>query len=283
MFYLLTIGLCMTLLVIPGHTEDAALDKDQKHVKSQGEDAAFSSGRWLPVPMFLTEPAFGYGLGLGIGYIHPKKKDMEEDAFLSLQIPKSVSSDRSSQKPPPDITGAVGGYTDKGTWFGALGHSASWRKDTIRYAGAVAYTDVKSTYYIMDRPLDFGLSGFGIYQDIKFRLGKSPFFFGGKLLFMGTESDFDFTNGENTEITIGDISSQNVGVALEASFDSRDNVFTPNSGQLLKLAVWRHDEALGSDFDYWKVRVDWRWCRNSFGCCGNGCVVPREEAGGSWV
>lgn len=67
-----------------------------------------------------------------------------------------------------------------------------------------------------------------------------------------TESDFDFTIGENTEITIGDISSQNFGVALEASFDGRDNVFTPNSGQLLKLAVWRHDEAIGSDFDYWK-------------------------------
>jgi hypothetical protein len=110
---------------------------------------------------------------------------------------------------------------------------------------------VKSTYYILDRPLDFDLQGFALLQDLKFRLGNSRFFLGGKLLFLETESGFDITVGEDTDITIDDISSRNVGVAAEVSFDGRDNVFTPNSGQLFQLAAWRHDEGLGGDYNYW--------------------------------
>ena len=64
----------------------------------------------------------------------------------------------------------------KETWFAALGHSASWRDDTIRYAGALAYADVKSTYYILDLPFDLNLQGSALYQELKFRLGDSRFF-----------------------------------------------------------------------------------------------------------
>ena len=71
------------------------------------------------------------------------------------------------------------------------------------------------------------------------------------LLYLETESAFDITFGEDTEITIGDIFSRNVGVAAELSFDGRDNVFTPNRGQLMQLTAWRHDEDLGGDYNYW--------------------------------
>jgi hypothetical protein len=214
-------------------------------------DETVSRGKWMPLPIFLTEPAFGYGLGLGLGYIHPPKEGIETEAVPSLQTPTSVESGRHGQKPPPDITGVAGGYTEKETGFGAVGHSASWRDDTIRYVGALAYADVKSTYYILDRPLDFDLQGFALLQDLKFRLGNSRFFLGGKLLYLETESEFDITVGDDTDITIDDISSRNFGVAAEVSFDGRDNVFTPNSGQLFQLAAWRHDEGLGGDYNYW--------------------------------
>lgn len=214
-------------------------------------DETVSNGKWLPLPIFLTEPAFGYGLGIGLGYIHPREEGTESEAIPSLQTPQSMASSRRGQKPPPDITGVAGGYTDKETWFGAIGHSASWREDNIRYVGALAYADVKSTYYILDLPLDFNLKGFALLQDLKFRLGDSRFFLGGKLLYLETESSFDLTLNQDTEITIGDISSRNVGVAVEVSFDGRDNVFTPNRGQLLQLAAWRHDEGLGGDYNYW--------------------------------
>ncbi|MBC2742985.1 MAG: hypothetical protein HGJ93_08050 [Desulfosarcina sp.] len=248
---ILMIGLCLALQVMTSRAESLKLPDQQKQERSEGKVVTTSGGKWLPLPIFLTEPAFGYGLGLGLGYIHPQNDDTETGAVPSLQTPKSVSSSRSGQKPPPSITGVAGGYTEKETWFGAVGHSASWRNDTIRYVGALAYADVKSSYYLLDRPLDFSLQGLGLHQDLKFRLGGSRFFLGGKLLYLETESEFEITIGEDTDITLGDISSRNVGVAAEASFDGRDNVFTPNSGQLLQLAVWRHDEGLGGDYNYW--------------------------------
>ena len=250
MVFGLLIFLCIALPAGRGYAENAALSEDQTLSEQK---APASKGRWLPIPMFLTEPAFGYGFGLALGYFHPEKDTGPDESLATLQIPKSVTSDRSAQKPPPDITGVAAGYTEKDTWFSALGHSASWRHDTIRYAGAVAYAVVKSTYYIFDRPFDFELNGTAVYQDLKFRLGSSQFFIGGKLVYLETESAFDITINEETEIPAGNISSRNVGVATELSFDRRDNTFTPNRGQLANLALWRHDAAIGSDYDYWHL------------------------------
>jgi hypothetical protein len=219
---------------------------------SQAAGNPQSNGKWLPLPIFLTEPAFGYGLGLALCYIHPHKEGVHTEVVPSLQTPQSVASGRHGQKAPPDITGVAGGYTDQETWFGAVGHSSSWRHDTIRYVGATAYTDVNSTYYIDDRPLDFGLKGFGLLQDLKFRLGDTRFFLGGKFLYLETESTFGLSPDVDTAIAIGDISSNNVGIAGELSFDGRDNVFTPNSGQLMQLTAWRYDENFGGDYDYWR-------------------------------
>ncbi|BBO74834.1 hypothetical protein DSCW_22510 [Desulfosarcina widdelii] len=261
-YRLLVIGLLLLLRTV-ALAADAAPSGAEKtlpvssQTESQGSkapdagDKSRSSGKWLPLPIFLTEPAFGYGLGMALCYIHPHKEGVETEAMPSMHTPQSVASGRQGQKAPPDITGVAGGYTDNDTWFGAVGHSSSWRQDTIRYAGAATYADVKSTYYILDRPLDFDLKGFGILQDLKFRFGDTRFFLGGKLLYLETESTFDFTPDVDTGIAIGDISSENVGIAAALSFDGRDNVFTPNRGQLFDLTAWRYDEAFGGDYNYW--------------------------------
>ena len=246
---LLVALVCLALPIVAAQTASASLETEPQ--PSETAQPPRTSGKWLPLPIFLTEPAFGYGLGVGLGYIHPQKEGLDTEVVPSIHTPQSVASGRRSQKPPPDITGVAAGYTDKDTWFGAVAHSASWRDDTIRYVGALAYADVKSTYYILDLPLDFRLQGSALYQDLKFRIGDSRVFLGGKLIYLDTESAFDITFGEDTEIAIGDISSRNVGIAAEVSFDGRDNVFTPNRGQLLQLIAWRHDEGVGSDYNYW--------------------------------
>jgi hypothetical protein len=195
--------------------------------KAEGTDS-----RWLPIPIFLTEPAFGYDLGVALGFFHSAvdgDADQEEPCQHTLE---SVSSERSGQKPPPTITGVAGGYTKKDTWSVAVAHATSWRKDTIRYVGGLAYADVKSEYYILDRPFDFNLKGTALYQDVKFRLGNSRFLVGGKLLFRQTESQFDVTVDQDTAIEAGDIDSRNIGLAVAVSFNGRDNVFTPNRRQM---------------------------------------------------
>ncbi len=124
---------------------------------------------------------------MALGYIHPTKDDTEKQEESSLHTLGSVSTARSGQKPPPTITGVGFGYTNTDTWGAAVGHLTSWRKDTIRYAGGLAYVDINSTYYIIDRSLDFNLKGAALYQDLKFRLGKSRFFLGGQLLVLETD------------------------------------------------------------------------------------------------
>ncbi len=61
------------------------------------------------------------------------------------------------QKVPPTITGFGGAYTENGTWGAALAHTASWKKDKIRYTGAIGYAHAVSTVYLGDQPYDFKL------------------------------------------------------------------------------------------------------------------------------
>ena len=253
---LLTIFLCMTLQITTGHAESTKVLEESRQKDSKKKKDTKSSGRLLPIPIFLTEPAFGYGLGVALGYIHPAKDDTEKQEELPIHTLGSASAARSGQKPPPTITGVGGGYTTQKTWAAAVAHSTSWRQDTIRYAGGMVYTDLKSTYYNSSaRSLDFNLEGFGLYQSLNFRLGNSRFFLGGKLLLLETDSQFDITIGEDTEIGADDILASNVGLAASVTYDGRDNVFTPNTGQLLQFDIWRFDEALGGDYDYWRAHL----------------------------
>jgi hypothetical protein len=176
----------LALFATAGYADTKNLTQEKEQAEKQTKATAAPGGKWLPIPIFLTEPAFGYGLGVSLAYIHPSKDDDPTQKIPSLQTPQSVSTGRSAQKPPPTITGVAAGYTEKDTWAVAGGHRTSWREDTIRYAGALAYADVKSTIYVLDKPIDFNLMGVALYQDIKFRLGNSRFFLGGKLLLSAT-------------------------------------------------------------------------------------------------
>jgi len=218
-----------------------------------------SSGKWLPIPVVLTEPAFGYGLGVALAYFHPEKKSTEASGLennQSVHTLNSLSSSASDQKPPPTITSVAGGYTANDTWATAVAHSASWRNDTIRYTGGLAYANVNSDFYILDIPFGFNLKGTAFYQDIKFRLGKSRLFLGGKLVVLKTDSLFDVSVGEQeTKIELGEISAKNTGIAAQLTFDGRDNVFTPNHGEFFQLDVWRYDKSFGGDYDYWSGKL----------------------------
>ncbi len=255
LYCLLAIGLCFALLVPTGHAlGEAVADKPNQEDADTKPDTK-TKGKWLPIPIFLTEPAFGYGLGASVAYFHPQKKKNETLGTPSVHSLDSTVKGRSAQKPPPTMTGVAGGYTNKDTWALGIAHARTWRRDTIRYAGVLAYTDLKSSYYFVNQEVDFNLKGAALFQDVKFRLGESRWFLGGKLVFLDTETDLKIELDELEDIDAEDIQSRNVGLAAAATYDSRDNVFTPNTGQLMQFDVWRFDETLTGDFNYWKGRL----------------------------
>jgi len=208
----------------------------------------------IPIPIFITEPAIGYGLGGAVGYFHKKKDDTdsEKDSLAPALTANSTSKAGKRQKVPPTISGVAAAYTEKGTWGFGVGHSASWKKDRIRYAGVAGYAHIVSTFYFGNQPFDFELDTGLFYQDIKFRIGSSNFFLGGKLVYINPELVFD--------VELGDVPAdpdrlqlKDLGIALQADYDGRDNKMTPNRGQFVELVTWKHPEALGGETDYWKV------------------------------
>lgn len=257
--------LILTLCALP--SLEATEKPDQPRSESEGARAADSekSGKeeadkekkgpsFIPIPIFITEPAIGYGLGAALGYFHKKKHEDEptKDSLAPAFTHDSGSKAGRRQKAPPTISGVAAAYTEKGTWGVGLGHSASWKKDTVRYAGAIGWAHIVSTFYFGDQPFDFTLETGLLMQDLKFRIGGSDFFVGGKLIYINPELVFD---GERSDIPIDypEIRITDFGLALQSDYDGRDNKMTPNRGQFVEFVVWKHLEVLSGDTDYWKV------------------------------
>lgn len=208
----------------------------------------------IPIPMFITEPAIGYGLGLAVGYFHKQPGDdipIKDDLSpaYTTGTPPGSDGDRKSKR-PPTITGIAGAYTDNGTWAVGLGHSAAWKRDRIRYQGLLAWADVNSTFYFRGVPFDFNIEGGILYQNIRFRLGEGDFFLGGKLSYLNANGRF--TLGEGAPDGFFERDNNDSGLGFQAVWDTRDNTMTPDAGQFFEAVLWRFDDAIGGNYDYWK-------------------------------
>ena len=226
--------------------------KEEKQRKKEEKKKKAGGAGIVPIPIFVTEPAIGYGLGAAVGYFHPRKNEAgSEPVSISPALTTGTPPDQATedgQKRPPTITGVAAAYTEKGTWGVGVGHSASWRDDRIRYKGALAYVNVESTFYFEDIPFNFSLKGGILYQDIKFRLGSSNFMLGGMLSYLNMETRFN--PDDDVPIDPTDSKLADSGLAAQAVWDTRDNTMTPDRGQLFELQAWRYDEALAGDFNY---------------------------------
>jgi hypothetical protein len=253
---------CALVLSFPARTFSAqeapattSADDDESDTTASNEKKKKKGGgSFLPIPIFITEPAIGVGLGAALGYFHKKKGVPQDEASIpramTTQTPSKTGKEK---KPPPTITGIAAAYTDSGTWAVGIGHSASWKKDEIRYAGVLGYANVKSTIYRQDIPFDFDIKGAILYQNIKFRLGKSNFFLGGKLSALVADALIDL--GTDHPIVPGEGDISDIGLAAQAVWETRDNTMTPNQGQLIELEAWRYDDAIGGDFNYWNLNL----------------------------
>ena len=60
----------------------------------------------LPIPVFITEPAIGNGLGVALTLFHPI--DNSEMGKYALSTPTSISRMEDDIEPPPVVTGVFG-------------------------------------------------------------------------------------------------------------------------------------------------------------------------------
>ncbi len=204
-------------------------------------DSKFDASDWLlnkkgflPVPIIVTEPAVGYGAGAALLFFHAKK----DDQYIK-EIKQEIQKKKEKHKPslPPSISGLVGLGTENGTWAAGGFHFGSWKQDRIRYTGGIVYPSVNLTFYgsdsssnpILNRGLDYNLEGWFLFQELVFRIKNSNFFLGPRFIFYNADSAFDLKLPIEG-LDPWQFNVKSYGIGLEAAYDSRDNIFTPNRG-----------------------------------------------------
>lgn len=214
--------------------------KDPEDGKLDVSEWLLTRHGFLPVPIIITEPAVGFGLGLAAAFFHGAQP--------------AASASEGERALPPSISAVAAGYTESKTWFVGGGHFGSWKKDTIRYTGGVGYVDANLDFYIGDRPLGYQLAGLFLLQDIIFRIKGSDFFLGASYIYFGSNSSFSF-DSQIAGIEPKDNESSLAGLAAVGYYDHRDNILSPTRGQEAKLTVRRNDNIFGGDFDYWDLEL----------------------------
>lgn len=232
--------------------DEATAPKEDEKTRKTKKQKDPNRGRFLPIPIFITEPAIGDGLGIALAYFHRAKSVPEGTTIAS---PGSLGDATKEQTPPPTVTGVFGAYTSNKTAAGGVGHMNSFKDDHIRFTGVAAWADVNSTFYVSDQPFKFNLEGVFIYQETRFRIADSKWFLGVGLSYLNANTAFRVELPDETPIELFPKELRNVGLAGKLAWDTRDNTSMPNNGQLFDLAVWRYDEGIGGDFDYWNTNI----------------------------
>ena len=178
----------------------------------------------LPVPMVITEPAVGYGFGLGLVFFSESMADAAQRA-----------KDAGKGPAPPNITAVGGAYTENGTWAAGAAHFHTWGGDRIRYLGAIGKVDANLEYFgLANQPRTYQLRGFALMQQLLFRVADSRWYIGPRYVYADTSASFRF--GANAS-ELGPIEQdQRIGKGgIVIDYDSRDNIFYPNKGSYAEL------------------------------------------------
>ena len=223
-------------------------------------DGMFDVSHWLaekkgffPIPIIITEPAVGYGAGAALVFLHDP---------LAGRVPEGETYDPKSKDAegkliPPSISAVFGMYTENDTWMAGGVHFGVWKNDNIRYIGALATGSINMKFYGLgsskDLAVDFNIEPDVLYQGIKFRLAGSGFFAGINYLLVDTTSQFDVSS-ILPGLTI-DSKSRDAAMILSLDYDSRDTIFTPDSGFNAAIEASLFNEAVGGDSDFEKYKA----------------------------
>jgi hypothetical protein len=221
----------------------ATADESAPDAKDTGFDMSnllLNGNGVLPVPIFITEPAIGYGLGL---------------ALLHFSLPDDAggagdpSNSATGGTPRPNITGVAGFATGTHSWGGALLHTHSWDHDSIRYTGIVGKASLHLSYYgPLGNSQSYQLEGAFLYQQVLFRIGDTRWYVGPRYTFFRAHTSFE--NGLPSSLGDFQIEQTVAKGGVVASYDSRDNNFYPREGTYAEFVAEFARGALGSTSEF---------------------------------
>ncbi len=212
----------------PGTLTEPTKEKVSWHSKDDSDfdasDFLLNHRGALPVPMIITEPAIGYGGGVGLLFFSESMADAARNAK------------ETGVMTPPNITAVGGMYTENGTWGAGLMHFHTWGGDAIRYLGGLAKVNMKTDYYgLSSAPRSYQLNGWLLVQQVLFRIGHSHWYIGPRYTYF--DSNTHFTGQVAQEVGLPDAQRRIGKVGLVIDYDSRDNMFFPNRGSYMELEL----------------------------------------------
>ena len=232
------------------------------------KDGMFDTSNWvlenkgfLPVPIVITEPAVGPGLGVAALFFHESKKDDEDTNTKQQTPPHSQLEDDDKLGLPPSVSVVFGAGTNNGTWLAGGAHLGNWKQDHIRYTGALARASINISFHGSGNErdggsgLDFNADGWYLLQEVKFRVPESNWFIGGRFDFV--DMDIKFDDGDTAPGVPEDNVNHNTLAGLGAllSYDSRDNLFSPSRGMNADFEAMFHEGELIGDYSFQKYKV----------------------------
>jgi hypothetical protein len=193
---------------------------------------------FLPLAIPVTEPAIGYGAAVGA-------------AFVSKPM-SAVSAGLGR----PNVTFAGGMLTENGTWGVGVGDMRYWLDDHLQTVAAAVFADVNLDYYgtgknsaLASDPLRYTLNPVALALQAKYRFGDTPIWGGLSYAFAVIDVAFD-PSADSAQLPDFDSKSREAGLTLLASYDSRDNMFTPLRGTFVEVAFGFFGEALGGEHNF---------------------------------
>ncbi len=239
--------------IIDSSQEETEVDQQQESSGQENSGEKSTWGKLLPLPIFITEPAIGEGLGATLIYFH-HEEDAENAKDKRVTTGRNMGKSGQRSKPPPTATAILAAYTNNDTAAAGIGHSNSFLDDTYRIVAGAANARINSKFYVVDTPFNFTLDGNFVTANLKRRFGDSNAFFGIATSYLDAHVDFKSSLPAFNGVSLVDFDIVDVGLAASLIYDTRDNTLMPSSGYILDLTSWHYDEALGGDFDYSSTR-----------------------------
>jgi hypothetical protein len=204
---------------------------------------------FLPMPIIITEPALGYGGGLGL-------------TFFSHSLAEGMTEGMSQggRLIPPSIFGGAGFYTSDGSYGGALFVFHPSRRDRMRYLGALGGASLELDFFcfdpdgpLADTPVAYTIAPLFTIQRFQARVTGTDLFVGAHYEYLRAKSTFD--QSLPAEIASRDLDANVGGLGASLELDSRDNLLDARRGADVVLKATWYGPAFGGDDTFEKYRL----------------------------
>ncbi|HVY04739.1 MAG TPA: BamA/TamA family outer membrane protein [Burkholderiales bacterium] len=230
--------------------KDAFIDKQDGYLDAS--DWLLEKKGFLPVPIIITEPAVGYGGGVGLTFFRESIGEAAEKAKETGHVT------------PPDVFAIAAFGTENGTKGIGGGGMFSFDDDRWRYRGGLARMNVNLDFYGRDggafsstqEKIGYSLDGWASSQQVLRRLGgaSSNDWIAARWIYLDLDSSFDL--GDNAPaFSKTDLTNRASGLGLSYEHDSRDNIFTPSRGWMFGFDTLFYDPDWGSDTRFQTYRA----------------------------